>query len=223
MRIIDILYDKFLSSKYIRNNKNKGVIFSSECKYSRDCFFEGNNYIAGEVYDCNIGYGSYIHRNSVLKNVKVGRFCAIAEDVNIRLFVHPTNMVAISPCFYRKEHTLKTFVDENYYEDLEIAGNGFSVIIGNDVWVGQGVSIKSGVTIGDGAVVGAGAVVTHDVEPYSIVGGVPAKRIRYRFSKEQIGALLKIRWWNKDLEWMQKNGKYFNNVDNFIAKFTVCK
>ena len=143
----------------------------------------------------------------------------MSENVNIRLFQHPTDMVAISPCFYRKEHTLKTFVDENYYEDLQSNAEGFSVVIGNDVWIGQGVSVKSGVTIGDGAVIGAGAVVTKDVEPYAIVGGVPAKIIRYRFSQEQINELLKIQWWNRDYQWYMENGKLFSNVDKFIETF----
>lgn len=125
----------------------------------------------GELHGCRLGYGSYVHKNSVLARVKVGRFCAIGESVNIRLFEHPTNMVSISPCFYRKKHTLRTFVDENYHEDLKSNSEGYSVVIGNDVWIGYGVAIKSGITIGDGAVIGAGAVVTKDVEPYAIMGG----------------------------------------------------
>jgi acetyltransferase-like isoleucine patch superfamily enzyme len=68
-------------------------------------------------------------------------------------------------------------------------------IIGSDVWTGWGSVILSGITIGDGAIVGAGAVVTKDVEPYAIVGGNPAKLIRYRFPEEQRNALLDIRWW----------------------------
>lgn len=219
MKAIDYFYDRYLRYCYKKENEKKGVIFAKSSVVSLDCIFEGNNYIAGELYECQFGYGSYVHKNSVLKNVKVGKFCAIAEDVNIRLFQHPTHMVAVSPCFYRKEHTLKTFVEEDYYEDLQNVQEGFSVVIGNDVWIGQGVSIKSGITVGDGAVIGAGAVVTRDIAPYAIVGGVPAKLIRYRFTEKQIEALLKIKWWDKDCRWFGENGKYFVDIDKFIERF----
>lgn len=219
MKIVDYFYDRYLRYCYKKENEKKGVIFAKSSVVSRDCIFEGNNYIAGELCGCQFGYGSYVHKNSELKGVKVGRFCAIAENVNIRLFQHPIQMAAISPCFYRKEHTLKTFVNEDYYEDLQNVQDGFSVVIGNDVWIGQGVSIKSGITIGDGAVIGAGAVVTQDVAPYAIVGGVPAKLIRYRFTEKQIEALLRIKWWDKDYGWFEENGKYFADIDKFIERF----
>lgn len=224
MRVVDLLYEKYLQRRYRKENERKHVIIAQTAVVGRECLFEGNNYVAGELYNCQFGYGSYVHRNSVLKNVKVGRFCGIGENVNIRLFEHPTDMVAISPCFYRKEHTLKTFVNENYFEDLKNDREGYSVVIGNDVWIGQGVSIKSGITIGDGAVIGTGAVVTKDVEPYAIVGGVPARLIRYRFTPEKIEALLKIRWWDKDYSWFEENGKYFVDTDQFIERFQqVCE
>ncbi|MGH8817844.1 MAG: CatB-related O-acetyltransferase [Achromobacter pestifer] len=73
-----------------------------------------------------------------------------------------------------------------------------AVVIGNDVWIGANVVIRSGVTVGDGAVCAAGAVVTRDVQPYSIVGGVPARPIRKRFDDETVNRLLAMRWWRYD-------------------------
>ena len=93
-------------------------------------------------------------------------------------------------------------------------------VIGNDVWVGMNVIIMRGVTIGDGAVIAAGSVVTADVEPYSIAGGIPAKHIRYRFSKEIIESLLEIRWWDWPEEKIRKNVHLFYDIENFIRMHT---
>jgi len=73
-----------------------------------------------------------------------------------------------------------------------------------------------GVRIGDGAVVAAGAVVTKDVEPYSIVGGIPAKHIKYRFSDEQIEKLLQLCWWNKGEKWIRKNAELFEDIEKLL-------
>ncbi|MBU9735538.1 CatB-related O-acetyltransferase [Lachnospiraceae bacterium ASD5720] len=87
-----------------------------------------------------------------------------------------------------------------------------AVIIGNDVWIGDGAQIIGGHKIGDGAIVAAGAVVTKDVLPYSIVGGVPAKIIRFRFEKDDINYLMQLKWWDKDREWIEKHAAYFENI-----------
>lgn len=83
--------------------------------------------------------------------------------------------------------------------------NQGDIVIGNDVWIGYEAIVLSGVTIGDGAIVGTRAVVTKDVPPYTIVGGIPAKPIRNRFSDEVIASLLEIKWWEWPDEKIQRN------------------
>ena len=202
--------------KQRREFKSKNVIVEKGAIVDYKTRFEGNNYLAGELYACDFGFGSYVHRRSVLSHVKVGRFCCISEDVNIRLFEHPINMVSMSPCFYRNDFRYKTYVDENLFDDLHIMESGYTVEIGNDVWIGRGASIRCGVKIGDGAVIGTGAVVTKDVEPYAIVGGVPAKLIKYRFEKDIIDKLLEIKWWDHDEKWLCEHGQEFWDVKSFI-------
>ena len=101
-------------------------------------------------------------------------------------------------------------VEKNLFDEFP------STDIGNDVWIGNNVIIKYGVKIGDGAILGAGAVVTKDVEPYSIVGGVPAKVIKYRFSPDEIKFLLAFKWWDKDLNWLKENKHKFQNIGEFM-------
>jgi serine acetyltransferase len=86
-------------------------------------------------------------------------------------------------------------------------------MIGNDVWIGANVTILDGIRIGDGAIVATNALVTKNVPPYAILGGVPAKQLKKRFTDEQIGFLLKLKWWDKREEWISEHAKYFNSID----------
>ena len=132
----------------------------------------------------------------------IGKFCSIACGVKF--------------LFNCANHTLKalsTYTFPLFYEDWELDksdvtsawDNKGDIIIGNDVWIGFEAIILAGVKIGDGAIIGARALVTKDVPPYSIVGGVPAKEIRKRFSQDTIERLLSLKWWDWSKEKIKRN------------------
>ena len=97
----------------------------------------------------------------------------------------------------------------------------YHLVIGNDVWIGANVTIMGGVTIGDGAIVAAGSVVTRNVEPFSIVAGVPSKHIRFRFEKNIIDFLIQEKWWERDFDWLKKNAQYFIDIKKYEKKFRI--
>jgi acetyltransferase-like isoleucine patch superfamily enzyme len=106
------------------------------------------------------------------------------------LGAHPTNWLSTHPAFYSlRRQSGVTFVQENHFDELR------PVTIGSDVWIGARTLVLDGISVGDGAVIAAGAVVTRDVPPYAVVGGVPARPIRYRFDDAVIAELLDWRWW----------------------------
>ncbi len=104
---------------------------------------------------------------------------------------------------------------ENAMEGKSYPQKG-DINIGNDVWIGYNATIMAGVNIGDGAIIAANSIVTKDVEPYTIVGGNPAKKIRKRFSEDIIAKLLKLKWWNWNIDKITKNIQ--NLTDNKIEK-----
>jgi acetyltransferase-like isoleucine patch superfamily enzyme len=143
--------------------------------------------------------GAFSYAMSPLSfRVRIGRYCSIGPNVRLMGARHAIESVTSSELLYRGKRGL--FVDT--FADFGAQNWKFPenpspspTEIGNDVWIGQDVLLKQGITIGTGAVIGAAAVVLRNVEPYEIVGGVPAKRLRYRFDAPTIDALLKSEWW----------------------------
>lgn len=174
-----------------------------------------------------IGYGTYLSEYCNFSNCRIGRFCSIAPHSEVIAGLHPTkNFVSTHPSFFSiMKQSGFTFVKKNVFDEFKYADNSrkLSVVIGNDVWIGYGARILEGIVIGDGAIIGAGALVTKDVEPYTIVAGIPAKKIRYRFTKEQIEFLMKFKWWENDINWIEDNYKLFRNMDDFYSQFNENK
>ena len=143
----------------------------------------------------------------------VGNFCSIAGNVNIYLGGnHRTDWVTTYP--FGHIHT-SIF---NNFNGLGHPSTKGDVIIGNDVWIGDNVTIMSGVNIGDGVVIANNSHVVKNIEPYSLVGGNPAKLIKYRFTPQQIEKLLEIKWWYWDDEKINTFTPLLcnNNIDEFI-------
>ena len=160
----------------------------------------------GEKYNVYVGqfsYGSMFSPdfNTGGEMVSIGNYCSFASNVHYYGANHPYKYSTMSPFFYNKSFGLP--VEDVSREKLNI---------GNDVWIGYGVVITSSCReIGNGAVIGAGAVVTKDVEPYSIVAGVPAKNISYRFSKEDMQLLEHSKWWQLSPEALME---FYEDIDN---------
>lgn len=161
----------------------------------------------------SIGDHSYVNSNTHVYNTAIGKFCSIGSNVQFGLGMHPTSMVSTHPAFFSKGKMFKTFSDEVYVEEYS------EIVVGNDVWIGDGAVIMNGVTIEDGAVVAARAVVTKDVKAYSIVGGIPAKILKFRFDEEIIKNIKKTKWWDWEEERFEKEYKLFHDPDEFISKF----
>jgi acetyltransferase-like isoleucine patch superfamily enzyme len=160
------------------------------------------------TYGCPI-----VHWENDNAKLKIGNFCSIASNVNIYLGGnHRIDWVTTYPFGHIHSHEFNHF-----------NGNGHpatkgDVVIGNDVWIGANVTIMSGVSIGDGAVIANNSHVVKDVAPYSLIGGNPAKLIKYRFTEQQIEKLLLIKWWYWDDEKINKFTPYLcnTNIDDFI-------
>lgn len=182
--------------------------------------YGGSNYLGSYSYieNSELGYGSYIGYNTKVENSIIGKYTSIGPDVHVIRGQHPAHgFVSTHPAFYSIQNAVSlSYVNRPLFKEYRYIENEIAVKIGNDVWIGDRVSIMEGVTIADGSVVASGAMVVKDTKPYSIVGGVPAKIISYRFNQEEINFLLNLQWWNKDCGWIEKHAEYFNDIKRLM-------
>jgi len=211
----NITYAKFIPNflkdkvkLWLVNRTVKGDVESSQFKYSKfDVTVEEGGIICQncEIGEANLSLGRYsvLNKNCEVKGeVEIGDFTAIARNCVLQAYNHPMDKTGICAHHYQ-EHL-----------DLDLGLEEQKIKIGSNAWIGTRVIVLPGVEIGDGAIVGAGAVVAKDVEPFEIVGGVPAERIGMRGDEDYRKAMLELEWWNWDLAKIEDNKeKLFENSE----------
>jgi acetyltransferase-like isoleucine patch superfamily enzyme len=178
--------------------------------------FAGNSSLGAgaSVFGSRVGRWTYFGDHALAINCEIGAFCSIAAHAVIGGGNHPTrDYVTTSPLFYGTIHNPWGVFSGSMQRDIELPRTR----IGNDVWIGYSAIVLPGKRIGDGAVIAAGAVVTHDVEPYEIVAGVPARSIRTRFDPEDVEWLLSIEWWKWSDERLKQLRPKFCSIESLRA------
>lgn len=165
-----------------------------------------------QMNNSHINRYSYCGHNCFILNCDIGSFVSIADNCRLGGANHPIDRVSSSPVF----HKGKNILNKNFARFDNIPNK--KVTINSDVWIGAGVTVLSGVTIGVGAVVGAGSVVTHDIPPYEIWAGNPAKKLRSRFDDKTSKELLQTVWWEWSDEKIERYSHFFDCPQKLIDK-----
>lgn len=220
----DKIQEKFRNFNIYTSARNKNIV-----RLKKNERIQISNFAVIEQYSMFLtghlffSMGAFSSTNSQLPiNTIIGRYSSIAHNVQRMYGSHPTDRFTTSMLTY--DTKVDAFNDYLNNSNRIITRtphelpNGSPLIIGNDVWVGQDVTFStSGISIGDGAIVAAGSLVTKDIPPYAIVGGVPAKLIKYRFSEKTIEKLLGLKWWQYGFADF-KDINMDDNIDVFIEK-----
>lgn len=197
------------------NDNNRLIVKDvSKCKpfYYEDIVFNG-------VPIGKMSYGfQRLSAQSIKGLLSVGRFCSFAAGIEIAGVHHPLDWVSTNPFLYKSSRGI---TDQNRALPEACIAKNKKVKIGHDVWIGERVQILRPVSIANGAVVAAGSVVVKDVPAYAIVGGVPAKVLRYRIDEHLIKKILEIKWWDWPIEKIQERVEDFYTIDEFVKKYYI--
>ena len=202
MKYKNMTKEKYMNKKIIPNPNPVHPIKG----YNKEIYIKPTiknpNIIVGDfTYIADSEFESHVTHHYEWNNDKliIGKFCQIAQGVEFVMngANHQMNAVTTFPFYILEGWGMKA----PSKEDLPLKGD---TKIGNDVWIGQNATILPGVTIGDGVIIGANSVVGHDIPPYTIAAGNPAREIRKRFDDELISILLKFKWWDKSIEKINK-------------------
>ncbi len=204
------IYKKWIVRKILKEKNTK--ILTAEIPLNVIKNNIGRNCVLNEevkIYKETVRIGDFTYINGgKLFYAQIGKFCSIGYNVCLGSGEHFTDLVSTFP-LKNKVAKIPGLVDFPKQIDC---------IIENDVWIGNNAIVKQGVTIGSGAIIASGAIVTKDVEPYSVVAGIPAKTIKHKFSDEITKKLLSIQWWDWDISKIEEVAKNngFDDVEKFV-------
>lgn len=233
MKIIDVV----LQVEHIEALTNNRIFFAphgpsrlkpgQKIRFAEDCICEPYSAILSG--DTLFSIGSFSYSWSHLDQaVTIGRYCSVSERVRVIGYNHPTSTVSTSSLAYdRKFSIFKSALEDAGIDDFPMLheahrpGRSRAPVIGHDVWIGQDTLLSRGIELGNGCVVAAGSVVTKSIPPYAIVGGNPAKIIRFRFSDKTIDQLQKSEWWRYSFINFAK--MEFDNPDRFLENIFKIK
>lgn len=197
------------ASSLISSSKIGDFVTVYKSSISRSILAENISiYSDNSLHEAVIGRFSYFAYGSQVSMAKFGNFCSIGPCLICGHGDHPTDFVSTSPVFFSKGKQCGiSFSQEDLFEERK------EILVGHDVWIGARVFVRDGVKVGNGVIIAAGSVVVKDVPDYAIVGGVPAKIIRYRFPEDLIQQLNNLSWWNWTEEKLREAQPYFTQKD----------
>lgn len=191
---------------------SKNVVIDSDAIGYQNVFYEGCNGVPARCQfigtNIRIGYKSTLGYNNLLSGaITIGKYCQLGSDVAFHASNHPMSYMT-------------TYVNKSLFDGaLKQLKEDKKITLGNDVWVGHGVIILGNVNVGNGAILAAGSVITKDVEPYTIVAGVPAKTVRKRFSALIVQEIEDLKWWDKSEKELEELKPLF--FKNFTDKKSI--